>query len=161
MREEQRHRDIKEDVLRVAKGKKGTLGQECMVRAGGEWKAPGQTHLGYWFIGGYSLRDGCRIDQMEGYPYSQRQAVCQYPSLETQNGSKDPWHSPTLQRQELARLEDSPCEEGLCWTNERLYSILNKGQGQCLFSIWTKVESDYFFLVWKDVVLLDLDVSIC
>lgn len=44
----------------------------------------------YWLIGGYSLRDGCKIDQMEGYPYLQRQAVCQYPSVEAENGSRDP-----------------------------------------------------------------------
>ena len=91
--------DIKDNVPRVAKGEKDTSGQESMEKAWAEWKAPGQTHLGYWFIGGYSLRDGCKIDQTEGYPYSQRQAVCQYPSLETQNGSKDPWHSPTPQSQ--------------------------------------------------------------
>lgn len=39
--------DIRVNVLRVAKGKEGISGQEPMERAGGEWKAPGQTHLGY------------------------------------------------------------------------------------------------------------------
>lgn len=79
-----------------------------MERAGGERRVAGQTHLGYWFIGGYSLRDGGRIDQMEGYPYSQRQAVCQYPSRETQNGSEDPCFFSTAERVVL-RLEESLC----------------------------------------------------
>lgn len=48
---EQRDMDIKY-VWRLAKRQKGTSGPEHMERAWGEWKAPGQTHLGYWFIGG-------------------------------------------------------------------------------------------------------------
>lgn len=39
--------DIKYNMSRLAKRKKGTSGQKHMERAGGEWKAPGQTHLGY------------------------------------------------------------------------------------------------------------------
>lgn len=65
----------------------------------------------YWIIGGCSLRDGSKIDQMEGYPYSQRQAVCQYPSLETENGSKHPWHSRAVQR--LVSESESVGEEWL------------------------------------------------
>lgn len=44
---EQRAINIKDDVSRVAIEKKGTSGKERMERACGEWKAPGQTHLGY------------------------------------------------------------------------------------------------------------------
>lgn len=115
----------------------------------------------YW---GYSLRDGCRIDQMEGYPYSQRQAVCQYPSLETQNGSKDPWHSPTLQRKDLARLGDSLSEEVVLVsiTNGRLYRILHadKTKWQCLFIREQRQKEIYCFVVRKCVVLFNICISI-
>lgn len=90
--------NIEGRMLGLTKGNKIASGQI-------QWKALEESgkHLdkhitAYWLIGGYSLRDGCKIDQMEGYPYSPRQAVCQYPSLETENGWKDPWHSPAVQR---------------------------------------------------------------
>lgn len=39
---------------------------------------------------------------MEGYPYSQRQAVCQYPSPAAQKGSTVPQHSTALEKHRVA-----------------------------------------------------------
>lgn len=49
-------------------------------------------------LGGIVFVTLCRIDQMEGYPYSQKQAVCQYPSVQIQNACNNPWHSKTVQQ---------------------------------------------------------------
>lgn len=85
----------------------------------------------YWLIGGYSLRDRCKIDQMEGYPYSQRQAVCQYPSLEAENCSKGRWHSPAAQR--LVNKRD--------FTRWRIVVLFNSCQTKVWSVSFVKAES--------------------
>lgn len=91
------HKETKWESKRMREGEVRER-QISRKRVREEYKALGQTNVSYWFIGGNSLCDRCKIDQMEGYPYSQKQAVCQYPSVQIQNACNNPWHSNTVQQ---------------------------------------------------------------
>lgn len=101
--------NIKSNIPGLTRENKSASGKSQWTGLEENGKHQDKHITAYWLIEGYRLRDGCKIDQMEGYPYSQRQAVCQYPSLEAENGSKDPWHSPAVQT--LVNERDSPGEE--------------------------------------------------
>lgn len=63
-------KETKWESKRIREGEVGER-QISRKRVREEYKALGQTNVSYWFIGGNSLCDRCKIDQMEGYPYSQ------------------------------------------------------------------------------------------